>query len=57
MWIGDRIWFCSDRTGTLNLWSYDPQARRTWILWGVLLLAAAAVIAMAWRLLAKPPEA
>ncbi len=23
MWIGDRIWFASDRTGTLNLWSYD----------------------------------
>jgi tricorn protease len=21
MWIGDRIWFASDRTGTLNLWS------------------------------------
>lgn len=23
MWIGDRVWFASDRTGTLNLWSYD----------------------------------
>ena len=23
MWIGDSIWFASDRTGTLNLWSYD----------------------------------
>lgn len=23
MWIGERIWFASDRTGTLNLWSYD----------------------------------
>ena len=23
MWIGDRIWFASDRTGTLNLWSYE----------------------------------
>ncbi|MES1211022.1 MAG: peptidase S41, partial [Acidobacteriota bacterium] len=23
MWIGDRIFFNSDRTGTLNLWSYD----------------------------------
>ena len=23
MWIGDRIWFASDRSGTLNLWSYD----------------------------------
>ncbi|MFY9344027.1 MAG: S41 family peptidase [Planctomycetota bacterium] len=27
MWIGDRIWFASDRTGTLNLWSYDLRAR------------------------------
>ncbi|HLU48099.1 MAG TPA: peptidase S41, partial [Planctomycetota bacterium] len=25
MWIGDRIWFASDRTGTLNLWSCDPS--------------------------------
>lgn len=24
MWIGDRIWFASDRSGTMNLWSYDP---------------------------------
>ena len=23
MWIDERIWFASDRTGTLNLWSYD----------------------------------
>lgn len=23
MWINERIWFASDRTGTLNLWSYD----------------------------------
>jgi tricorn protease len=27
MWIGDRIWFASDRTGTLNLWSYDAASR------------------------------
>lgn len=26
MWIGDRIWFASDRSGTLNLWSYDLAA-------------------------------
>ena len=26
MWIGERIWFASDRSGTLNLWSYDPAA-------------------------------
>ncbi|MCR9246745.1 MAG: S41 family peptidase [bacterium] len=27
MWIGNRIWFASDRSGTLNLWSYDLRAR------------------------------
>lgn len=27
MWIGDRIWFASDRSGTLNLWSYDLRAK------------------------------
>lgn len=42
--------------GEAALTAYDPQARRTWILWGVLLLAAIAIIAMAWRLLARPPE-
>ncbi len=28
MWLGDRIWFASDRTGTLNLWSYDQQSQQ-----------------------------
>jgi len=27
MWIGERIWFASDRSGTLNLWSYDFASR------------------------------
>ena len=27
MWVGDRIWFASDRSGTLNLWSYDRRNR------------------------------
>lgn len=27
MWIDDRIWFASDRTGTLNLWSYELATR------------------------------
>ncbi len=27
MWIGDRIWFASDRSGTLNLWSYDFDSK------------------------------
>jgi tricorn protease len=29
MWIGDRIWFASDRSGTLNLWSYDLRNKTT----------------------------
>lgn len=28
MWVGDVIYFVSDRSGTFNLHSYDPQARR-----------------------------
>ncbi|MFK7739332.1 MAG: S41 family peptidase [Planctomycetota bacterium] len=27
MWIEDRIWFASDRSGTMNLWSYDTAAK------------------------------
>lgn len=27
MWIGGAIWFASDRTGTLNLWSYDLRTK------------------------------
>ncbi len=26
MWIGDAIYFCSDRTGTLNLFSFDTKS-------------------------------
>ena len=29
MWIGDKIYFNSDRTGTLNLYSYDPGTGAT----------------------------
>jgi tricorn protease len=29
MWIGDKIYFNSDRTGTLNLFSYDPASGAT----------------------------
>ena len=29
MWIGGKIYFCSDRDDTLNLYSYDPQTRQT----------------------------
>ncbi len=27
MWIGDKIYFNSDRTGTLNLFEFDPKAK------------------------------
>lgn len=42
--------------GDAALAAYDPARRRTWLLWGVLVLAAAAVMAMAWRLLAQRPD-
>ncbi|MFN7940884.1 MAG: S41 family peptidase [Thermoanaerobaculia bacterium] len=29
MWIGDSIWFASDRDGKLNLYSYDPASKKT----------------------------
>jgi tricorn protease len=29
MWIGNAIYFSSDRDGTLNLYRYDPAARKT----------------------------
>jgi len=29
MWIGDAVYFASDRTGTLNLYRYDPAAKET----------------------------
>jgi tricorn protease len=28
MWIGDKIYFASDRTGTLNLYEFDPASKR-----------------------------
>ena len=28
MWIGDTIYFASDRDGTLNLYAYDLAPRR-----------------------------
>lgn len=27
MWIGERLWYASDRSGTLNLWSCDTQGQ------------------------------
>lgn len=28
MWAGGKVWFLSDREGTVTLFSYDPQSRR-----------------------------
>ena len=29
MWIGGKLYFASDRTGTLNLYEYDPASKKT----------------------------
>ncbi len=29
MWIGDKVYFTSDRTGTLNIFEYDPASKKT----------------------------
>lgn len=29
MWIGDKLYYASDRTGTLNLYEYDPASKKT----------------------------
>jgi len=29
MWIGDKVYFASDRTGTLNLYEFDPASNAT----------------------------
>lgn len=42
--------------GDAALSAYDPERRRAWLLWGVLVLAAAAIIAMVVRLLGSPPD-
>lgn len=43
--------------GEAALTAYDPETKRTWLLWVVLLLAAVAIIAMVLRLLKASPEA
>lgn len=42
--------------GNAALSAYDPESRRTWLLWGVLVLAAGAIIAMVLHLLRAPPQ-
>ena len=42
--------------GEAALTAYDPEKKRTWILWAVLVLAAAAIIAMVFRLLKTPQD-
>ena len=42
--------------GEAALTAYDPERKRTWLLWSVLVLAAAAIIFMVIRLMASPPD-
>jgi hypothetical protein len=42
--------------GDAALSAYDPESKRTWLLWAVLLVAAVVVIAMVLRLLKAAPE-
>ena len=42
--------------GDAALTAYDAETKRTWLLWGVLLIAAVAIIAMVLRLLKASPE-
>lgn len=42
--------------GEAALSAYDPGQKRTWLLWAVLLLAAAAIIVMVLRLLRSPQD-
>lgn len=43
--------------GEAALTAYDPESKRTWMLWAVLLIAAVVIIAMVLRLLKASPEA
>ena len=43
--------------GEAALTAYDPERKRTWLLWAVLALGAGAIIVMVLRLLKAPPEA
>jgi hypothetical protein len=43
--------------GDAALTAYDAESKRTWLLWGVLLVAAVGIIAMVLRLLKASPEA
>jgi hypothetical protein len=45
-----------DAGGDNALHRYNPARMKTWLLWGVLLLGAAGIIAMVLRLMKSPPE-
>ena len=53
--VGHGAMRASAGTAALNGW--DATQRRTWLLWGVLILGAGAVIAMVVGLLRSPPQA
>lgn len=42
--------------GDAALTAYDPEQKRTWLLWSVLVLGAAVIVAMVLRLLKAPRE-
>lgn len=42
--------------GEAALTAFDPKNKRAWMLWAVLLIAAAAIIAMVVRLLGSPRD-
>ena len=42
--------------GEAALSAYDPERKRAWLLWGVLALAALAIVVMVWRLLDPPAD-
>lgn len=42
--------------GEAALTAYDPERKRTWILWAVLVLGAGVIVAMVLRLLRAPPD-
>ncbi len=42
--------------GDAALKAYNPEEKRTWLLWGVLILGALAIVAMVLKLMKSPPS-